>query len=219
RDHIQEIDLFLNLGGIANVTFQQQAFDICPCNSVLNHLYLGAFPESEFEYDPQGQLAASGEVNDELLQALNQLNFYKTRPPKSLGWEWTTQHVLPLIGEFDLSIEDFLCTLVEHISFQIARALRLIRATDRKLLITGGGRHHHFLISRLKDQLTPSGISIVDDFPESWIDYKEAIIFAFLGLRTLLGNPTTLASVTGAPEDLVTGSIHLPPKGGINLLD
>ncbi|MEO1385350.1 MAG: anhydro-N-acetylmuramic acid kinase, partial [Bacteroidota bacterium] len=70
-----------------------------------------------------------------------------------------------------------------------------------------------------KEKLAPLGISIVDDFPESWIDYKEAIIFAFLGLRTLLGHPTTLASVTGAPNDLVTGAIHIPPSGGMNFLD
>ncbi|MEL6731763.1 MAG: anhydro-N-acetylmuramic acid kinase [Bacteroidota bacterium] len=214
-----EYDLFLNLGGIANVTFQQQAFDICPCNSILNHLYVHTFPESDFDYDPQGQLASEGEVDEELLQYLNQLNFYKIRPPKSLGWEWTVQHMLPLLRDFDLPIEDLLCTLVEHIGFQIARAFRLIAATDRKLLITGGGRHHHFLISILKEKLAPLGIAIVDDFPESWIDYKEAIIFAFLGLRTLLGHPTTLASVTGAPDDLVTGAIHIPPSGGMNFLD
>ena len=89
----------LNLGGIANISFQEQnkriAFDICPVNIVLN-----AFAEkfnSAFAYDANGDIARSGVVIDTLLQALNNLKYYQQHYPKSLGKEWVDANIFPLL--------------------------------------------------------------------------------------------------------------------------
>ncbi len=86
------------------------------------------------------------------------------------------------------------------------------------LLVTGGGAHNVYLMQCLRDAVTPLGIELVDCTKEV-IDFKEAIVFAFLGLMTLTGRANTLPGVTGASQPVAGGSIHLPPTGGFSLLD
>jgi anhydro-N-acetylmuramic acid kinase len=208
--------LFLNLGGISNLSYGNLAFDVSPCNGILNEAYRRAFPTAELPYDADGQVAAQGQLDPGLLSALNRLSYYHRQPPKSLGWEWTQEAVFPLIAEAQLPVADLLYTLSVHIAQQIAAAVERLDARGESMLVTGGGRHHTFLMQQLEAALAPLDVSVATLTPEQevWVDYKEAIIFGLLGLHTLLGQPTTLASVTGAPHDVVTGSIHLPPQPG-----
>jgi len=207
--------LFLNLGGFSNLTYGATAFDISPCNIVLNHVYRHQVDGKEGQdFDRDGALAASGRLAPELLSALNALSYYHKPPPKSLGWEWVQGEVLPILDDWTGTTADLLHTFSVHAARQIGAAVRQVGARDEPMLVTGGGRYHRFLMSQIAAELAPEGIRIVEDVPEGWVDFKEAIVFAFLGLRTLQGRPTTLASVTGAKHDVVTGSIHLPPTGG-----
>lgn len=207
--------LFLNLGGFCNLTYGGTAFDVAPCNIVLNHVYRQRVDEGGGrDYDPGGTLAASGMLDGPLLKALDALPYYEQAPPKSLGWEWVQGDVLPILDDWLGRPQDFLHTFCVHVARQIAAAVRQTGAQDQPMLVTGGGRYHQFLMDRLQAELAPLGITIATDAPAGWVDFKEAIVFAFLGLRTLQGRPTTLASVTGARQDVVTGSIHLPPSGG-----
>jgi len=211
--------LFLNLGGISNLSFGETAFDICPCNGILNYCFEKAFPESEESFDRGGELAAKGKVILSLKRALDELPYYQQLPPKSLGWEWVEENFLPLLARAgDSAPEDLLCTLIEHIAFQVSQALKKVGATQVKMMVTGGGRHHLFLMERIKAHLEEVKVEVSEDFPESWIDYKEAIVFAFLGLRVMRGQPSSLASVTGAKRDVLGGSIHLPPTFSGKLL-
>ena len=210
RDH----KLFLNLGGICNLAFEGIAFDITFCNLVLNLLYQRLAENPATDYDPEGQTARSGELNSELLQQLNSLPFFAKKPPKSLGWEWVEEEVLPIIKEFELPLADLLHTCCVHIAEQIAISAKQVGAQGEKMLITGGGKHNTFLLEQIEGKLSKVGIAIDQSISDDIIDYKEAIVFAFLGLRTLLGKPTTLASVTGAEYDVITGSVHLPGRGG-----
>lgn len=90
-------DYCLNLGGFSNISFdhdgQRLAFDVGPVNTVLNHLAsrLG------FEYDHNGELAKTGKMLPELLQQLNELPYYKSLPPKSLGIEWVQEQIFPVL--------------------------------------------------------------------------------------------------------------------------
>ncbi|MBL0342295.1 MAG: anhydro-N-acetylmuramic acid kinase [Bacteroidetes bacterium] len=108
----------LNLGGIANISFDEKehrvAFDICPANMALNYLA----ELTGLAYDEGGELAMRGEIIPELLQQLNQLQFYHQKPPKSLGWEWFQQNFLPLISTTNFSVEDRMRTVIEHIEFK-----------------------------------------------------------------------------------------------------
>lgn len=202
--------IYLNLGGFANATFGKRAFDIAPCNIGMNY-WVSECLEG-MAYDEGGRLAAAGDVKEELLQALNALPYYGQAPPKTLGWEWVAEHVLPLLREAAGSPQDILRTLVEHLAVQVAQAVRVLRAEATPMVITGGGRHNQFLVQTLLQKLEPLGVSLDASVDPGWIDYKEAIIFAFLGLRVLTARPTTLPTVTGARQPAAGGAIHLPPS-------
>ncbi len=197
----EQADAFLNIGGFVNISFKKgnkiTAFDICPGNLPLNK-----FAEIiGLKYDKNGEIAKNGQLDDSLLKELNNINYYSLAAPKSLGTEWLEKQFLPLIP-IELSPEKKLRTITEHIAFQISAVLN-----DQQLksvFITGGGAHNNFLIECLKQHF--SGNIIV---PESkLIDFKEAIVFAFLGARYLRNEATTISSVTGAKLSLCTGVYH-----------
>ena len=194
----------INLGGFANVSLETEkgriAYDICPVNTVFNYFMrkLGQ------EYDENGNLARSGKVNKDLLEELNSLKFYKKEPPRSLGIEWVNSDVIPLISKFDIEIPDILRTYIEHVAIQIATCLD--NDPDSQVLVTGGGAFNGFLIEQLKSH---SNCNFV--IPEKQlIDFKEALIFALLGVLKLREEINVLSSVTGAKIDHSSGRIYEP---------
>ena len=199
-----EYDFCVNLGGFANISTeldsQRIAFDICPVNIVLNYYVkpLG------INYDNKGKIAASGTVDLELLNKLNALSFYKENPPKSLGLEWVNSHIFPLIDVFNMDIKDLLRTFVEHIAIQIA--LELNKKDDASVFITGGGAYNDFLIERIK-QHSKNKIIIPS---KAIVEFKEALIFGFLGVLKLRNEVNCLKHVTGALKDHSSGKIYLP---------
>ena len=216
KELFPEYDLWVNLGGICNMTYQYKAFDIAPCNQVLNLLTKAINPQLEF--DDNGAIAASGTLKSDLLKALNDLPYYHSPPPKSLGREFVDEEIVPLLSQFPYSFEDQLHTFVFHIADQFEKALSDWEIHAPRTLITGGGGHNGFLMSKLKAIIEKRG-GRLEEAPNALItDFKEAIIFAFLGLRVLLGHSSTLATVTGASKDIVGGAIHLPASGGFSLL-
>lgn len=197
----------LNLGGIANISYQKKktrvAFDICPINMALNILIapLG------LEYDDQGKLASSGKVHKKLFKELNELGFYRQEGPKSLGKEWFDAVFFPTIQKYNLPLEDKLCTVCCHVAFQIAKSIKESGIKGKaRLLITGGGAHHLFFIKTLKKYLPKSVKIIIPN--EQLINYKEALIFAFLGTLRVLNEDNVLSEVTGASENSVSGAIY-----------
>ncbi|NBU80975.1 MAG: anhydro-N-acetylmuramic acid kinase [Flavobacteriaceae bacterium] len=197
-----EYDFCLNLGGFSNVSFEQNdtriAFDISPVNTVLN-FYANKLG---FDYDNKGQIASSGKLNSDLLNELNALEYYKKQFPKSLGFEFVKETVLPLIDKYNIPIEDKLNTFTGHIAYQIAKALP---SKKGKLLVTGGGAYNDFLIEHIKFWLPELEIIIPD---KKTIEFKEALIFALLGVLKLRDEINVLASVTGAKQNHTSGVIY-----------
>jgi len=198
-----EYDFCLNLGGFSNISFENKstriAFDICPVNTVLN--YLAEAKGKNF--DKGGKIAQSGDINFTLLEILNKLEYYEKPPPKSLGREWVEQYFLPVINFHTISIEDKLATVTEHIARQISD---VIKGSKRggKILVTGGGANNSFLIAKLKEKLPLCNVV----FPsETLVNFKEALVFAFLGVLRMEGKTNTLCSVTGATRDSSGGVI------------
>ena len=192
----------LNLGGFSNISFQENstriAFDISPVNTVLN-FYANTLG---LDYDDKGLLARSGKINSELLAELNALEYYKKPFPKSLGFEFVKETVLPILEKYSIVIEDKINTFTEHIAMQIAKALP---KKEGKLLITGGGAYNDFLIERTQHYLPKIKIVIPDT---KILEFKEALIFALLGVLKLRGEVNVMSSVTGAKIDHCAGFIY-----------
>ena len=187
----------LNLGGFSNISLKKQgkriAYDICPVNIVLNHLC----EKISLPFDDGGQIAASGKVDENLLNQLNALPYYKKKKNNSLGKEWVVENIFPLLENSDLEVKELLATYTEHIAIQLSKNL------TGKTLLTGGGAYNRFLLEKLKKYT-----SYTIDVPEKTIiDYKEAMIFAFLGVLRIRKEANCLASVTGASMDNCGGVI------------
>lgn len=197
-----EYDFCLNLGGFSNVSYSKDniriAFDICPVNTVLN-FYANKLG---LEYDASGKIASEGKINETLLKKLNALTFYQQKPPKSLGLEWVQKNIFPLIDELETDIPSILRTFVAHIALQISKVIY----KNDKVLITGGGVFNTFLMDEIR-QYSKSQISVP---AKELIDYKEALIFAFLGLLKVNNKINCLQSVTGASKDHSSGVLFYP---------
>lgn len=196
-----EYDFCLNLGGFANISTrindERIAYDICPVNIVLNR-YVKSLG---FDYDDKGIIASNGVVNEVLLRTLNDLDFYKHAHPKSLGLEWVNTWIFPLIDSFRIENQDVLRTFVEHVAIQISAQIN--RKANASVLVSGGGVYNEFLITRIKS-LTNNKIIVPS---KEIIEFKEALIFAFLGVLRLRNEVNTLKSVTGASENHSSGKI------------
>jgi anhydro-N-acetylmuramic acid kinase len=199
-----QYDYCLNLGGIANISYDKSdkriAGDICPVNIILNKLA----GEKGKAFDKDGRLAYAGKINLPLLKKLNSLSFYKKMFPKSLGREWIDKEFVPLVNHASICTEDKLATVCEHIACQMAASVSSEKTVT--LLVSGGGAFNKYLIGRITAHVGDKVKIIVPD--HFTISYKEAVIFAFLGLRRVLGEVNTLASVTGASKDSIAGALY-----------
>ena len=201
-----DYDICLNIGGIANLSYvlngKRIAYDICIANQALNYL---ANKEGQ-HYDRDGLSARSGNVDSTLLEHLNAHPFYLQEPPKSLGREFFESELHALLDRYP--VRDALATVTEHIAIQIAKATSEI--PSGKMLITGGGARNKYLIERIQHHANHTVV-----LPDTnTIDYKEALIFALLGVLRLEGQVNVLSSVTGASSDSSSGRIWHPSCSG-----
>lgn len=191
----------LNLGGFANISSNLKgnriAYDIAPVNVVLNHyaLLLGQ------EYDDKGAFAKAGTINPKVLKVLNNLDYYQQHAPKSLGMEWVNHIIWDIMSPID-NPKDALATFTEHVAIQVAAQL----TTNATVLVTGGGAYNEWLIKRIGFH---SQSNLVVPEP-TLVEYKEALIFAFLGVLRLRNEDNCLSSVTGATRNHSSGEIYIP---------
>ncbi|MFI5218705.1 MAG: anhydro-N-acetylmuramic acid kinase [Bacteroidia bacterium] len=203
-----EYDYCLNLGGIANISFEKRkqriAFDICPVNMALNDLA----NEAGFDFDNKGKLSSKGKINSKLLEKLNTLEFYRIPPPKSLGKEWYEHNFKTVLKKSKIKLPDRLRTVTEHIAKQISSVVNnqsgSKNITAKKILVTGGGAHNDFLIQCIAEKTRAQVIIPLKKI----IDFKEALVFAFLGVLRMNNEINILKSVTGAMHDHSGGAIY-----------
>lgn len=197
----REYDACLNLGGFSNISFSQHeqriAFDVSPCNTLFNTLA----KHFNQEYDPNGELAAQGLIHTELLDALNRIEYYHQSPPKSLGIEWLNATIWPLVTSYDISAIDLMATLNLHVATQLANVVNQYQF--KQILLTGGGAYNATLVNHLKSMTSSSIIRPNNQL----INFKEALIFAFLGVLRLEGQHNALSSVTGSLKNSTNGCI------------
>lgn len=194
----------LNLGGIANISFKNNkglrvAYDICETNMLLNYLA----QKMGYDYDENGNFAMAGKIDEHLLIALNDLPFYQQTGAKSLGREWFEETILPFFTENKNDVKNLLATSVEHIAQVIANNLN--KNNIKNVFITGGGAFNSHLINTLT-QKTSCKLIIPN---AQIINFKEALIFAFLGYLRLQQKTNTLSLVTGATKNSIGGVVYL----------
>lgn len=204
-----DFPICLNIGGIANVSYdidgKRTAYDICIANQMLNYLS----QKDGLKYDKDGQKARNGRISEDLLKFLNTNSFYTKPAPKSLGREFFETFIRPRLDTEDIPVDDKLATAVEHIAMQIGSSVS--KLPQSKMLITGGGALNTYLIERIgahnKHQIIIPGPDV--------INYKEALIFALLGVLRITGQTNVLSSVTGASSDSSSGIIWHPVKKNV----
>lgn len=194
-----EYDACLNIGGFSNISFKKDgkriAFDISPVNIVLNHFAqkLGK------NFDDNGDFARLGTVNDQLIKSLDSLKYYQQSPPKSLGMEWVSENVLPqLIAESPINV---LASFTEHAANQVAKTLN--NYDLKKVLFTGGGSFNSYFLELIKSK-TSSEIVLPGN---ELINFKEALIFAFMGVLRINNEINILSSATGSAYDHSSGIV------------
>lgn len=202
-------DFCLNLGGISNISFEQEnsriAFDIGIANMLLNFLSRKA----GLEFDAGGALAQKGSINKKLLEEWDALPYYSLNFPKSTGYEWFTNSIVPILNQHPDSVENLLRTAAEHIAGQVVRQVfRLSAAENPSVLVTGGGALNTFLMGLFEAKSNGKIRWIIPD--KELINYKEALIFALLGALRLQEKTNVLCSVTGAARDSCSGVLYLP---------
>ena len=207
-------DFYLNVGGIANLSFQRDnkfiAFDVCPANRTLNMLAQKAGKA----FDENGDMAAGGQIITSLLEKLNALHYYKLPEPKSLSNDFGTDVVFPLIESFNLNEPDALRTYSEHIAYQIQESVQNLIIKDAakqagfKLLVTGGGAFNKFLAKKINENLAISNVEVIIA-ENNIVLYKEALIMSLLGVLRWREENTVLASVTGASRNSIGGAVWI----------
>ncbi|PIQ29692.1 MAG: anhydro-N-acetylmuramic acid kinase [Bacteroidetes bacterium CG18_big_fil_WC_8_21_14_2_50_41_14] len=194
----------LNLGGIANISFNEkgnrEGYDLCAANQLLNLLS----NEVGLPFDEGGAIAASGKVDSRLLEQLNSDVYFRYQHPKSLNNQYVTGHFISPLLSKQISVENRLATAVAHISKHCAHSINHL--IHGKVLVTGGGAHNRYLIESIK-KLTSQEIVVPD---KQLIDFKEALVFAFMGVLRIQQKVNCLGSVTGAKCDSIGGVIDRP---------
>ncbi len=190
----------LNLGGFINLSIkydnQITAYDICPLNTVLNFYS----KKIGFEYDENGILSSRGKINRNLFHQLNSISFYSKKNPKSLGIEFVIDKIFPMIDSYKISEEEAMATFVNHAAFQISKNIN----DSEKVLLSGGGTYNNNLVDILRNEYNIN-IYIPN---KQIIDFKEALIFALLGVLRIQNKTNCLKSVTGAKKDHSSGDIY-----------
>lgn len=214
----------LNLGGISNMTVLSAAatpvaHDIGPANALLDAVVVdrAAHPAG---FDSGGRLAASGNIDDALLQVLLDDPYYSLPAPKSTGKElFHLDYVRAACRRAgrEPGTADLLATLAELTAITVARDVQ--RSGADRVIAAGGGCENRYLMTRLRHHLGPVRLLTTDDVGAPTAA-KEAVAFALLGWCTLHGLPGTVPSATGATGSRVLGTITpgegplaLPPAG------
>lgn len=200
-----DYDVCLNIGGIANISFvnngKRFGFDICGANQILNSIA----NKLNMPYDDGGNIAATGKINQSLLQALNADKFLNKSFPKSLDNAYVQKHFISILDNFNVSLQDQMATATEHIAQQVSNVIQYSFPDSKqlKILVTGGGAYNTTLVNRIAT-LCNTQIQLPSD---SIIQYKEALAIALMGVLRWKQLPNFFPSVTGAKTAVCGGEI------------
>lgn len=197
-----EYDGYLNLGGIANVSMQEDdsiiAYDITACNQVFN--YLAQKEDSSKKFDKEGEIASRGSISESLLKELESLSFHKEKYPKALSNQYVKEEIIDCISRSRMSVDNKMRTYMEFLVDELKKHIK----KGKRILVTGGGAYNTFLMERIEEKI-PAIFSVPKD---NLVEYKEALIMAFMGILRIRQENNILAKVTGAKQNSISGAIY-----------
>jgi anhydro-N-acetylmuramic acid kinase len=211
-----------NIGGIGNATVLPKdsglsdvfAFDTGPGNMIIDEL---CQIKKAAAFDHSGNWASKGTAHKEIVDQWMKMKYFSKSPPKSTGRELFgtafTKHILHNYSH--LSDDDLIATATYFTAKSIADSYEKYifpRVNIDEIILGGGGSHNRCLIQMLKDLLPNQRILTQEDIGFS-SDEKEAVAFAVLANETIHQQPSNVPGATGAREQVILGSITLPPKG------
>lgn len=209
--------MVVNIGGVSNITWVGQspvtshqspeqavgdliAFDCGPGGALLDDWI---FLRAGKRYDENGEIAARGTCDPELLRAFLDDPFFKLAAPKSLDRHYFSALVHGLLASKPMSVEDGAATLSHMTASAIGHSLSAVPAKPRQMLIAGGGRKNALLM-KLIDVYTKVPVLAVEEV--GWDgDMLEAQAFAYLAARSVQGLPLSLPTTTGVSEAVSGG--------------
>lgn len=217
--HDLEDRVFLNLGGIANITYvpaNARFSDVISTDTGPANTLLDAYVKKHFDlqYDKGGHIAESGRVDDKLLQKLLSHPFFdlcfpKTTGPEEFSLNWLEQ-IIATLPHDKPSTNDVVATLVELTALSVANAVSSqTNASSATVFASGGGIHNAVLMARLKTHIAPIGLASIDDLGIQ-ADAKEAVLFALLANECISGDSATFASADKSQPNVSLGKISLP---------
>lgn len=209
----QEDRAVLNIGGIANLTLLPASggvsgFDTGPGNCLMDAWTMRHLQKT---YDDNGRWAASGQIDDELLQRLLQDGYFQQAPPKSTGLEHFNMSWLEsALSGLDTSPADVQSTLAELTVNSITQSLRQ-NGGAKRLMVCGGGTHNAHLMKRLSAALPEVIVETTSRYGVD-PDWVEGLLFAWLARERVNQQAQNTPPITGAAHEVLLGDIHQPPN-------
>lgn len=216
--------LLQNIGGIGNITiipagkniWEISAFDTGPGNMIIDGL-VQKTSKGRLLYDPGGEIAKKGTVNDSLLKRLINNPYFDAVPPKSTGRELFgkdyTEMVYQYMLENNISNEDGIATVTYFTAWSIADSYRRYikpRCSADYIVLGGGGSYNNTLVNYIKTEMSAYNVQTYTQEQLGYSsDAKEAIAFAILADYTVAAKANNIPGVTGASKAVVMGKISL----------
>lgn len=209
--------VILNIGGISNVTFlsgdrdkQTTGFDCGPGNALMDSWI---YKNENKTFDKNGDWAASGKINEELLKEFLNDPYFLKQPPKSTGREHFNLEWLEVIlkNHAALNAVDVQATLCELTAQICAKDIFGRGPNTKEVLVCGGGAHNQYLMVRLANVLSKNLSDCKLDTTAAYgiePDWVEAMAFAWMAKQTMEDSPANLPGVTGANHPVILGGIY-----------
>ena len=205
-----------NIGGISNSSFLSPnseeviAFDNGPGNMIIDYI-MKIISNNQQHYDNNGEIALSGNINQQFLSFLLDHKYFEMKPPKSTGRELFGDHYSKEIynkaQELFISDKDLITTVTYFVSKTIADSYKkFLPQIPDEVIISGGGARNSAIKKFLKEELPDTKINTTNKYNLD-SDAKESVAFALLAYCTVFGINNNLKSATGADKDIVMGKI------------
>ena len=200
-----------NIGGMANVTALPRAgdgstsplaFDTGPGVALIDAAVLQLTGKP---WDADGELAAAGTAQDDLVEEWLTDPFFSEQPPRTTGRErFGTDRVSAWLGAHGLPVADAIATLTEVTARSIARSYSLIPWRVDEVFLCGGGARNPEIVRRLSAHLPGARVALLGE--TGWNgDAREAAAFALLARQHVLSIPVHVGWATGASGARVLG--------------